>query len=116
MQIPFVMMLAITGLGCQNKANSVMDPLPLISSEVDSSPLPTYQGGGYSASTHSGSFTPTAYPEIPSRIYASDLPRRSIDWHAGFRSTLWSFVLGRDPDVITVREIEASVYGPSPGR
>jgi hypothetical protein len=27
------------------------------------------------------------------------------------RATLYSFVLGRDPGVPTVREIEASVYG-----
>ena len=38
----------------------------------------------------------------------------SIDWHTELRSTLYSFVLGRDPNVSTVREIEASVYGIDP--
>lgn len=116
MHIPVVLMLALTGLGCQNKTSVVIDVVPLTSYPVDSAPLATHQGGGYSGSIYSRSFAPTPYPEIPSRIYNSDSEPQLGDWHAGLRSTLWSFVLGRDPDVNTVREIEASVYGYNSGQ
>jgi hypothetical protein len=108
-------MLAITGLGCQNKADIVIDPVPLTVFQVDSSPLTSHQVGGYTTSIGSGSFAPTPCPEISSRIYNSDLQPHSCDWRAELRSTFCSFFLGRDPDVITIREIEASVYGPSSG-
>jgi hypothetical protein len=111
MQIPFVMMLALTGLGCHNKTSLVVDASPLTGYQVESPPSASDQGGAYSTSTYAGSFAPTPYPDVPSRIYSSNSPPRSTNWHAGLRSTLYSFVIGRDPDVTTVREIEASVYG-----
>jgi hypothetical protein len=115
MHIPFALMLAITGLGCQNKADIVIDPAPLTGFQADSSPLISHQEGGYSSSTGPGSFGPTPYPEIPSRVYNTDLQPHSCDWRAELRSTFCSFFLGHDPDVITIREIEASAYGPSSG-
>ena len=93
-----------------------VDAVPLTSYQVDSPHCPADQGGGYSTSTYSGSFAPTPYPEIPSRLYASHSQPHSADWHAELRSTLYSFVFGRDPDVSTVREIEASVYGVDSGQ
>jgi hypothetical protein len=111
MQIPFVMMLALTGLGCQNKTGVVVDSRRLTGYQVESPPSASYQGVGNSTSSFSGSFAPTPYPDIPSRLYNSNSEPSSTNWHAGLRSTLYSFVVGRDPDVSTVREIEASVYG-----
>jgi hypothetical protein len=116
MQIPFVMMLALAGLGCQNKSSVVVDAGPLTGSQVESAPPASDQRSGYSTRTYSGSFAPTPYPDIPSRLYTNNSEPRSTNWHAELRSTLCSFVIGRDPDVSTAREIEASVYGMDSGR
>ena len=116
MQTPFVMMLALTGLGCDNKTSVVVDASPLTCYGVDSPHAASYQGSGYSTSTYTGTFAPTPYPEIPSRTYNDIAEPGSPNWHAELRSTLYSFVFGHDPDVSTVREIEASVYGPDSGR
>jgi hypothetical protein len=116
MQIAFVMMLALTGLGCQNKTSVAVDASPLPGYQVESPPPAIEQGGGNSMSTYSGSFAPTPYPEIPSRIYTRPEDPRSPNWHAELRTTLYSFVIGHDPDVATAREIEASIYGVDSGR
>jgi hypothetical protein len=109
MQIPFVMMVALAGLGCDNHTSVVVDTSPLAGYRVQS-PLSGNDHGG-TFSTSAGTFAPTSYPEIPTRFYTSYSEPPSPDWHSGLRSTLCSFVIGRDPDVNTVREIEASVYG-----
>ena len=107
MQVPFVLMLAVTGLGCHNKTSGAVDGIGLTS----------YQGGASSTGTGSGSFAPTPYPEIPSHLYNSySPPPDSVDWHTELHSTLYSFVFGHDPNVVTIREIEASVYGVTPGQ
>ena len=105
MQASMVIMLALTGLGCQNKDASASG------CQIDSPSLYRGQGGGYSTATDAGAFASTPYPEIPTRLYARPSQAPSADWHAEVRSTLYSFVCGHDPDVSTVREIEASVYG-----
>ena len=66
MQVAFVMMLALTGLGCQNKTTVVVDA-SAVNRLPGRIPLPSAsdQGSGYSTSTYSGSFAPTPYPEIP---------------------------------------------------
>ena len=115
MQVPLVMMLAFTGLGCHNKATEGIDAIPLTSYQVDSPATASYQASGHSTSTPSGSYAGTPYPGISSRLYARPPEPEPIDWHAELRSTLCSFVLGHDPDVTTVREIEASVYGVDSG-
>ncbi len=64
MQIPFVMMLALTGLGCDNKTSVVVDASPLTCYGVDSPHAASYQVSGYSTSTYPATFAPTPYPEI----------------------------------------------------
>jgi hypothetical protein len=108
MQLSLVMMLAITGLGCHNKTSVGIDAVQATDYQVDSAPLASYQGSGSSPSSYAA---PTPYPDIPSRLYTKNLRPQPTDWHAEIRSTLCSFVLGHDPDVTTIREIEASVYG-----
>jgi hypothetical protein len=115
MQVSMVMMLALTGLGCQNKPVGASDSFAVTSYQTDSPPLSSYQAGGYVTGTYANSFASNPYPEIPSRLYARNSQDHSVDWHAELRSTLYSFVFGHDPDVSTVREIEASVYGADPG-
>ena len=115
MQVPFVLMLAVTGLGCHNKTSGALDGIGLTSYQVASPSLPSFQGGASSTGTGSGSFAPTPYPEIPSHLYDSYSPSDSVDWHAELHSTLYSFVFGHDPDISTVRDIEASVYGVTSG-
>ena len=116
MQLPFVLMFALTGLGCHNKTSSALDGAGVTSYQVNSPSLPGYQVGGAPTGTDPGSFAPTPYPEIPARLYTSDSPPRSVDWRAELHSTLYSFVFGHDPDMSTVRDIEASVYGVTPGQ
>jgi hypothetical protein len=111
MQVSMVLMFALTGLGCQNKAATASDAIPATVYQIAPSSLSSGQGGGYPTATHASSFAPTSYPEIPSRVYARPSQAHSVDWHAEVRSTLYSFICGHDPDVSTVREIEASVYG-----
>ena len=111
MQVSMVMILALTGLGCQNKEATASETVPVTSCQIAPPSMSSGQGGGYSTTTYASSFAPTPYPEIPSRLYARPSQAHSVDWHAEMRSTLYSFVCGHDPDVSTVREIEASVYG-----
>jgi hypothetical protein len=111
MHLSMVMIIALAGLGCENKPTSASEPPALPDYQVVSPPIPSFQESGYSADGSSNSFSPTPYPEIPSHLYTLNTQPRIVDWHAEMRSTLWSFVLGHDPDVSNVREIESSVYG-----
>jgi hypothetical protein len=111
MQASMVMMLALTGLGCQNKEASASDAVHVTGYEIDPPSFSSGQGGGYSTANSASSFAPTPYPEISARLYARPSQTHSVDWHAELRSTLYSFVYGHDPDVSNVRQIEDSVYG-----
>jgi hypothetical protein len=111
MQIPLVMMLALTGLGCQNGPSDVIDTPPLPAYQIDARPVTSAQDTSRVTSTYSGSFTSTPYPEIGTRVYNRYPSYEPTDWHTSLRYTLYSFVWGRDPSVSTAREIEASVYG-----
>jgi hypothetical protein len=111
MQIPLVMMLAMSGLGCQNGASAMIDAPPLPGYQIDTQPFTTSQGSGGATINYSGSFASSPYPEIGARVYDRYSSSEPTDWHTGLRYTLYSFVWGRDPNVSTAREIEASVYG-----
>jgi hypothetical protein len=99
MQASVVMMMALSGLGCQNKS-------------CDASVAPAgYDASGQCAATHvhAGSVAPSGYP-ANSAGHSLDNSLQSYTLHSSIRSTLWSFVLGHDPDgVPTVAEIEASL-------
>jgi hypothetical protein len=95
MQGTVVMLIALSGLGCQNKGCDVMraPPAAVARCYVNGDPHTVAPSGypGWSASRYSG------YDD-------------SGDSCGGaLRNTFISFVLGHDPDVPTVREIEASV-------
>ena len=98
MQVSVVMLMAISGLGCQNKG-------------CDASPTPQtcYTSSQCATNAYPGSFAPSGYPAYAPGSYGVATP---LDYtaHGAVRSTLWSFVLGRDPDVASVREIEATFY------
>jgi hypothetical protein len=115
MQIPLMMMLALTNLGCHNKPSDGIDGIPLTGYQVGSAPTASYQVSRYATSAPSGSYAGTPYPDIPSRLYARPSLSEPIDWHTELQATFCSFFLGRDPDVTTVREIEESVYGVDSG-
>jgi len=104
MQSAIVMAIAITGLGCQNKSLDLLD-IPPVFSSADShytNPYPSYA-------------TPSSYSGYYSRTYGGPtFDPYPTHWDS-LRSTLWSFVLGKDPEVNTPWEIEASVYGDSAG-
>lgn len=115
MQVSLVMMFALTGLGCQNMPADAVNAGAVTSYQTNSPPWSSDQGTGYPIAAYTGSFAGTPYPEIPSRLYPRYSQPHTVDWHAELRSTLYSFVCGHDPDISTVRDIEAAVYGPDPG-
>ncbi len=98
MHASVVMVMALSGLGCQNK-----DCAP--------SPTPqTYYGSSpYATNAYPGTVTPSGYPAYGTGDYRIGHPE-DYTFHGAVRSTLWSFVIGRDPDVASVREIEATFY------
>jgi hypothetical protein len=106
MQGATVLAIALTGLGCQNKSCDLSNPPPPYRSFGDSytytNPYPHYTTPSYYSGYDSRSYADNAWDPYPTH------------WDS-LRSTLWSLVLGRDPDVATAREIEASVYGDSAG-
>jgi hypothetical protein len=111
MQVSMVMILALTGLGCENKSADAPDTVPAVFVQGDAAPVASFQGGAYTPGNYASSFASTPYPEIPSHLYSAPTLAHDSDWHACVRSTVYSFVFGHDPDVVTIREIESSVYG-----
>jgi hypothetical protein len=111
MHLSMAMMLAIAGLGCENRPLGAYESAAVMVQPDGSPALPSYQQGAYLAPGYTTPFPSTPYPDIPSQLYPRPDESRFVDWHAGIQSTLWSFVLGHDRDIVTVREIEASVYG-----
>jgi len=98
MQISVVMVMALSGLGCQNKG---CDPVP--------TPQISYVGSPCASNVYPGSTASTGYPAYASGGNGVATPL-DYTFHGSVRSTLWSFILGRDPDVASVREIEATFY------
>jgi len=106
MQGAIVMAIALTGLGCQNKSCDLSNPQPAYGSfgatSTYAKPYPSYATPSSYSGYYSRSYTDNAWDPYPTH------------WDS-LRSTLYSLMLGRDPDVATAREIEASVYGDSTG-
>jgi hypothetical protein len=96
MQVSVMMVMALSGLGCQNKECEVF-PTPQIS----------HASSSCATNMHPGSAAPSGYPAYAPGGYGVTTP---LDYtvHGAMRSTLWSFILGRDPDVASVRDIEAT--------
>ena len=92
-----VMVIAFSGLGCYNKG-------------CDGSCGTTsyYASGQSMTNVYQSSVAHWGHGASSSGSYrgcdTSDYSHREA-----LRSTLWNFVLGHDPDVPTVREIEASI-------
>jgi hypothetical protein len=99
MQGAMVMLMALSGLGCQNKID-------------DSGGLPTAISPIVSPATTPalGAVTPPPYPQYVVSGFDDTQAGDTNHWGV-LRSTLYSFVIGHDPDVMTAREIEASAYG-----
>jgi hypothetical protein len=104
MQGAIVMAIALAGLGCQNKScDDGGAPLSYMSIDgAATNPYPT--------------FTPPSAPSgLYKRIYNDDISDvYPTHWDA-IRSTIWSFVLGHDPGMVSAREIEVAVYGDDSG-
>ena len=96
----FLMLVALSGLGCQNKTADQVD-LPTVLSPAPASPSIVAAPAGT---------TPPPYP----RYYPENLPdveeMYSNHW-SSFHATLYSFVFGHDPGIPSAREIEESVFG-----
>jgi hypothetical protein len=93
-----VLLVALSGLGCQNK-----------SCDASVVPVGCCACGQSIAHVHAGSVAPIGYPASSASHYGND-HYAGYDLQSSIRSTLWSFVLGHDPDgVPTVAEIEADL-------
>src|SRR5262249_44881168 len=94
MQGSVVMLIALSGLGCEHKSCDVLQAPPTVD-------------GRYGAHADYPTLAPSGHPAYAPLHYSGG--DASGDSHRGsLRATLWSFVLGRDPDVPTAREIEAT--------
>src|SRR5579871_3883865 len=104
MQSAFVIAIVLSGIGCHNKCSDATNAAPLLGEvvSIDVGPFPAR----HSAPINYG------WSSVTSGGYDSSA---CSNHQAVWRSTLWSFVLGRDPGMPTAREIEESVFGPSPG-
>jgi hypothetical protein len=98
MQMSVVMVMALSGLGCQNKG-----------CDVSPTPQTCYTSSPCALNAYPGSFAPSGYPVYAPSRYGRD-NASDYTFHSSVRSTLWSFVLGRDPDVASASEIEATFY------
>jgi len=102
MQGAILMAIALSGLGCANKSCDVSDA-PTACSSTGGAYTKTYSGYG---SSYSGYY---------SRSYRGYLLPAQTSDVGGLRATIYSLVVGKDPDVATAREIEESVYGRGTG-
>ena len=102
MQPSMVIAVLLASLGGDNKRDETLDLPPVYPAEAGAATnaYPLYS----EPSSFSGYYTP------PARFG----PERASAWDVA-RSTFCSYFLGRDPDVATPSEIEASVYGYAPG-
>jgi hypothetical protein len=104
-----VMTIALAGLGGHNQAEKLSQPLPPASTPASTVPNPVLQP-----------FVPSSYSEYYAKAGSYAAREGSYESpeytsHLGsIRSTLWSLVLGRDPDVATSAEIEATIYPGQP--
>jgi hypothetical protein len=94
----FVMMMALTSVGCQNK-----------SCDASVAQVGNCASDQSVAHVYTGSAASSGYPSASVSQYGDD-HYGGYDLRSSIRSTLWSFVLGHDPDgVPTVAEIEAGL-------
>src|SRR5712692_173737 len=96
MHATVVMLAALSSLGCQNKDCDLRSG-PLVSCGVSGRVIGNIDVNPYVPSSY-----PSPHPSGFSDEYPSGYPGGVL------RATLWSFLLGHDPDVPTAREIEES--------
>ncbi len=128
MQGAIVMLLALTGLGCQNKPvdstdlPAVLTPAPATPSPeapaaaTTAIPSPETQAAATTASPspETSAATTTATPPPYPRYFPETYPdiEELYSTHLGsLYATFYSFVFGHDPGIPSAREIEASVLG-----
>ena len=115
MQAAILMLVALTGLGCQNKPIDSTDP-PAVLTPAPASPSQEAPAAETTASPSpeappaETTATPPPYPRYfpetypdPEAVYGDPL--------GILHATLYSFVFGHDPGIPSAHEIEASVLG-----
>ncbi len=123
MQAAILMLMALSGLGCQNKPvdstemPQVLAPAPSATSpapEAPVAPAPSTGSPAPEAPTTETTATPPPYPRYFPESYPDIEDLYST--HLGIMTaTLYSFVFGHDPGIASAQEIEASVFGPEGG-
>jgi hypothetical protein len=105
MQAAIVMLMALSGLGCQNKPADLTDLPPVLA------PASSAESPAPEAPTTETTTTPPPYPRYFPETYPDIEDLYST--HLGIMTaTLYSFVFGHDPGIASAQEIEASVLGP----
>jgi hypothetical protein len=98
-----VLAIALAGFGGQNPPAAEVEPLPLVSPITSpyTNPYPEYT----SPSSYSGYYARPNTNVDP--LYASH--------GEALHALIYSMFVGRDPNIPTTAQIEASVYGDAPG-
>jgi hypothetical protein len=98
------MLALLSGLGCHNKPDQTVDAPALYA--------PVEARAPQRCLSYESRMGPSGYYPRPDGRYTSHDSGGAL---VILRNTLYSMVFGHDPDVPTVGEIEASVYGYGPG-
>ncbi len=120
MQAAILMLMALSGLGCQNKpADSTDLPQVLAPASSAASPAPEAPVAAASSAASPAPEAPTTETTTTPPPYPRYFPETFPDiedlysTHLGIMTaTLYSFVFGHDPGIASAQEIEASVWGP----
>lgn len=113
MQATVILMIAFSGLGCQNPEVDII-PIPpnLVrpapaGREIVGAPAPRPGQPSTTPIEESGpSLMPSPY-QAGNPDFCED-PGAHVTFRDALRDTLWSFVIGRSPDVPSAQEIEAA--------
>ena len=97
----FVTLVALSGLGFQNKPIESSD-LPAVLSTAPAAPA---------VEAVAPSTMPPPYPRYYAESFPTTVEANYADCWSSFHATLYSFIFGRDPGIPSASEIEASVYG-----
>lgn len=105
MHASVVLLMALSGLGCQNE----------IPEAIDSPPAAYDTAASTFGSVNSGHTGPSGYSAYSSAFSSDFDASDKLGFGGALRDTIWSFFLGHSPGVASAREIEASVYGDQGG-
>jgi hypothetical protein len=100
-----LMLVALTGIGCQNKPVDSTDLPPVLTPAPASTSLEAPAAAATTSPPPYPRYFGPTYPDVE-EMYSTHL--------GSLRATFYSFVFGHDPGIPSAAEIEASVFGDGP--